>query len=697
MSPRWDRGDRARGPCTGGCSLDPRPMEFRLLGPLEVVDGATSLPIAARKQRALLAVLLLDANRTVSRERIVDDLWGDAVPDSARKMVQTYVSQLRRVLPEPRLHTRPPGYALELEADELDLDRFERLVADGRAALSGGRPGDAADVIQCALALWRGPALAEFSEPFARHEAARLEELRLTALEWRIEADLAVGRDADVVGELEALVPNHPLRERLRSQQMLALYRAGHPAEALASYESFRRELADQRGNEPSPALKDLERRMLVQDPRLERPSTGPEAVAPPAVLPVAPRASRTALVGREAELAGVREFLSAGEPTALVLVGGPGIGKTTLWEAGVDAAREHGLRVLAARPTDAEARHSFATLIDLSTESLQRTRRPPGPPAHALEVALLRGAAGPPPPGHAISVGFLGALRTLAAGEPVLVAIDDIQWLDPASVDSLVYAAHRLEGVGSASCSPSDPDARRASSGRWSREGWHLDVGPLSLGAMRRLLVERLDLGLPRHALQRIFESTLGNPLFALELGRTLAAGGRSIDEDIPVPDAVEDLLGPRVRASTPGPEAAPRRRADGDLRVSQLAAITEPTRSTMRLTPVCWSSTATGCARRTHVAAAAASRSRAADRRLLHRELAGSMTRSCVHFTWPSRRSVRTPSSRPGGCGCRRVRARPARGRRARRARTAPDPARVGSAERPRARARQVPGGSR
>ena len=251
-------------------------MEFRLLGPLEVVDGATSLPIAARKQRALLAVLLLNASRTVSRERIVDDLWGDTVPDSARKMVQTYVSQLRKVLPEPRLHTRSPGYALELEEDELDLDRFERLVADGRAALSGGRPGDAADVIQRALALWRGPALAEFSEPFARHEASRLEELRLTALEWRIEADLAVGRDADVVGELEALVPRHPLRERFRSQQMLALYRAGRPAEALASYESFRRTLADELGNEPSPALKDLERRMLVQDPGLERPSTGP-------------------------------------------------------------------------------------------------------------------------------------------------------------------------------------------------------------------------------------------------------------------------------------------------------------------------------------------------------------------------------------------------------------------------------------
>ena len=425
-------------------------MEFRLLGPLEVVDGATSLPIAARKQRALLAVLLLNANRTVSRERIVDDLWGETVPDSARKMVQIYVSQLRKVLPEPRLHTRPPGYALELADSELDLDRFERLVADGRAALTGGRAGDASDLIRRALALWRGPALAEFSEPFAHPEAARLEELRLTALEWRIEADLALGRDAEVVGELEALVPRHPLRERLRSQQMLALYRAGRQAEALASYQSFRRALADELGIDPSAALKDLERRMLVQDPGLERPATDGDAVAPSAVPTTAPRASHTELIGREAELAEVGAFLSAGSPTALVLVGGPGIGKTSLWEAGVDGARDRGLRVLAARPTDAEAQHSFATLIDL-LDGVASTELGglPTPQLHALEVALLRAApTGPPPEGPAISVGFLGALRALAARQPVLVAIDDVQWLDRPSADALAYAARRLDGV---------------------------------------------------------------------------------------------------------------------------------------------------------------------------------------------------------------------------------------------------------
>jgi DNA-binding SARP family transcriptional activator/pimeloyl-ACP methyl ester carboxylesterase len=245
-------------------------VEFRLLGPLEVIDGTAPLPIASGKQRALLAVLLLSANRTVARDRIVDELWGDAVPGSAQKMVQILVSQLRKALPEPRLQTRAPGYLMEVREDELDLARFERLLAEGRQALSRADAASAAELLRDALALWRGPALAEFPEPFAPHESRRLEELRVAALEWRIEADLALGREPDVVGELESLVAKHPLRERLRSQHMLALYRSGRQAEALASYQAFRRTLDDELGLEPTSALKELEQRMLRQDPELE-------------------------------------------------------------------------------------------------------------------------------------------------------------------------------------------------------------------------------------------------------------------------------------------------------------------------------------------------------------------------------------------------------------------------------------------
>jgi DNA-binding SARP family transcriptional activator/pimeloyl-ACP methyl ester carboxylesterase len=251
-------------------------MDFRLLGPLEAFAGPAQLQIAAGRQRALLAILLLSANRTVSREQIVDALWGEDVPESAQKMVQIHVSQLRKALPEPRLQTSPPGYLLEVGDEELDLARFERSVADARQALSQDDPRKARELLGDALALWRGPALAEFSEPFARHESARLEELRLAALEWRIEADFALGHHRDVVGELEALIAQYPLREHLRSQHMLALYRSGRHAEALAAYQAFRRTLADELGIEPSASLRELERRMLQQDPTLELPAAQP-------------------------------------------------------------------------------------------------------------------------------------------------------------------------------------------------------------------------------------------------------------------------------------------------------------------------------------------------------------------------------------------------------------------------------------
>ena len=245
-------------------------MDFRLLGPLDVLDGGVRLQLAPGKQRALLALLLLNANRTVAAEQIVDDLWGVDAPPSASKMVQIHVSQLRKSLSEPRLQTRRPGYLLEAADDELDLARFERAVVAGRRALAEGDAAQARRLLGEALALWRGPALGEFAEPFAAREAARLAEQRVVALEWRIEADLALGHHRDVVSELEALIAQHPLREQLRSQHMLALYRSGRHAEALAAYQAFRRTLADELGMEPSASLRELEGRMLRQAPTLE-------------------------------------------------------------------------------------------------------------------------------------------------------------------------------------------------------------------------------------------------------------------------------------------------------------------------------------------------------------------------------------------------------------------------------------------
>ena len=257
-------------------------MEFRLLGPLETRDGDDRIELGGPKQRALLARLLLDANRTVSVDRLVEDLWGEQAPESAAKMVQIHVSQLRKLLPARVLVTRPPGYLVELEPEALDVVRFQRLHQEGRLLLSRGDAAGARARLGEALELWRGPALAEFGEPFAAPEAARLEELRLTCVEDRVDADLAAGAHDAVVGELETLIARDPHRERLRAQLMLALYRSGRQPEALAAYRRYHRTLADDLGIEPSPRLKELERRILQQDAALDvappRPATG-EAV----------------------------------------------------------------------------------------------------------------------------------------------------------------------------------------------------------------------------------------------------------------------------------------------------------------------------------------------------------------------------------------------------------------------------------
>ena len=253
-------------------------MEFRLLGPMEVLDRGTPLALGGLKQRALLARLLVTANRTVSVDRLVDDLWGDAVPGTAVKMVQIYVSQLRKILPAEVLVTRPPGYLVEVDPEAIDVGRFDRLRRTGRAALEAGEPGTAAARLSDALGLWRGEALAEFGEPFAQVERNHLHELRLACLEDRVEAELMQGRHAELVGELAAEVARLPLRERLHRQWMLALYRSGRHADALAVYEDFRRRLDDELGLEPSVQLRELQVLILNQDPSLElqaEPSVG--------------------------------------------------------------------------------------------------------------------------------------------------------------------------------------------------------------------------------------------------------------------------------------------------------------------------------------------------------------------------------------------------------------------------------------
>ena len=266
-------------------------MEFRILGPFEVVDAGRAVGLGGRKKRATLAILLLHHDQVVSSERLIEELWGELAPPTALQSVRVHVSQIRKTLGSELVRTLPAGYVLELERHQLDSRRFERLVGEGTEAIAAGEAPTAAALLHEALDLWRGPALADFVyEPFAQVAIARLDELRLAALEARLDADLAVGRHVELVGELEGLIAEHPLRERLRAQLMLALYRAGRQSESLAAYSDARRTFVEELGLEPSLELRSLERAILEQEPSL--------GVAPlTARVPAAPSVRKTVTV----------------------------------------------------------------------------------------------------------------------------------------------------------------------------------------------------------------------------------------------------------------------------------------------------------------------------------------------------------------------------------------------------------------
>jgi YVTN family beta-propeller protein len=305
-------------------------MDYRILGAFEVRVGDRLVGLGGEKPRALLAILLLHRNEVVSADRLIDDLWGESPPGTALRTLQAYVSRLRKALDsndasaaEEResvraanggiLLTRGRGYVLEVAPGELDLERFRELAERGGDALAARRHEEAATVLSEALRIWRGPPLAEFEyEPFAQAVIAQLEELHLAVVEDRVEADLALGRARELVGELRDLVARHPLRERLRGQLMLAMYRSGRQAEALEAYQEFRRGLSEELGLEPGPAIQQLELAILARDPTL---GPSPRAGAPGA-LPTAAPAAVDKLAWR------LRLAVGAGFVLALAVVG---------------------------------------------------------------------------------------------------------------------------------------------------------------------------------------------------------------------------------------------------------------------------------------------------------------------------------------------------------------------------------------
>jgi YVTN family beta-propeller protein len=365
-------------------------MEFRLLGRLEVRERGREIPLGGRKQQSLLAVLLLHAGEVVPTERLIDALWGERPPRSAPNSVHIYVSQLRRALGDGRLVTRGRGYALELEPGQFDIERFECLLARGRELRGAGDARAAAEILRGALGLWRGPPLADFAyEPFAQGEIARLEALHLAALEERIESDLRLGRHAELVPELEALVREEPLDERLRAQLMLALYRSGRQADALEAYHEARRTLVEQLGLEPGPNLRELERAILRHDPALAPPNPPAAArlarrrggfyVALGGALLLAVVAAGSALLrGNESVVAVQPEALAfvdakSDDVAAAVAVGAPpsavAVGSDTVWVANAD---------------------NSVSRIDPRTQNVRQTIQVGGDPA---DVAVTDGA----------------------------------------------------------------------------------------------------------------------------------------------------------------------------------------------------------------------------------------------------------------------------------------------------------------
>lgn len=272
-------------------------MQFRILGPLEVWNGDQRIALSAPKPRALLAILLLHADQVVSTDRLIDELWGERAPPTARNIIQGYVAELRRALQggqdvlAPAGHllvTSPPGYRLQVTPGALDLHRFEELFAQAKAAIREAAPDQAAGLLRAALRLWRGPVLANVAEtPSVQTAVQKLEERRLAALEERIEAELALGGHSDLVGDLRGLVAEFPFRERLRGQLMTALYRAGRQAEALQAYQDARRVLVEELGIEPCTELQRLHQAILAADPSLARPGGAQaDAERPPPPVP---------------------------------------------------------------------------------------------------------------------------------------------------------------------------------------------------------------------------------------------------------------------------------------------------------------------------------------------------------------------------------------------------------------------------
>jgi DNA-binding SARP family transcriptional activator/tetratricopeptide (TPR) repeat protein len=565
------------------CYVAAEGMEFRILGPLEASDGGSLIPLGPTKQRALLALLLLDANRVVSQRRILEELWDDP-PASAAKAIQTYVSGLRKVLPAGSLTTQPPGYSMKVEPDSFDLERFEQLRNAGRSALASHDLDHAAARLSEALTLWRGPALTEFaSEPLSRSEGARLQELYLATTEDRTEVLLALGRSGEVAAELDALVAQHPLRERLRGQLMVALYRSGRQAEALSVYQSGRRILVEELGLEPGRALQDLERAILQHDASLDGPPTGHGIRAAEQVIEVpapARAADRGVFVGREREFDLLRERLDAaaeGRGGLVLLAGEPGVGKTRTAAEFARHASELGASVLWGRCHERAGAPPYwpwlqAIRSHVSSCPPDRLRAELGPCAGVIaevvpEVSERLGSVEPPAKltdERQARFRLLDAitqfLRRMGDRRSLVLVLEDIHAADAASLALLEFVAadlgtSRLVVIGTyrdVEVDRSHP--LRQTLAELTRSGLceRLSLSGLPSGDVAHFLSSILGEEPSRSLVDAVHERTAGNPLFVTEIGRILLQEGtRELSGG--VPEGIREVIGIRLDRLSP------------------------------------------------------------------------------------------------------------------------------------------------
>ncbi len=536
-------------------------MEFRILGPLEVISDGQSLDLGGAKQRALLAMLLLNPNQVVSRDRLIDALWEENPPDTAPKALQVHVSRLRRLLGSDRIETRTPGYAIRVDLAELDAERFERLAAEGESRQ-----------LAEALALWRGPPLADVAHTcFARQEIGRLEERRLAVLEERIEAELAFGRRADVIAELEALVAEHPLRERFRALLMLALYRAGRQAEALDVYQDARRTLVDELGIEPGRELRELHQTILRQDPALE-------PAAEPTREGRSPSAS-AGFVGRKPELAELSDGLDdvfAGRGSLFLLQGEPGIGKSRLADELASRAASRGARILVGRCWEAGGAPAYWPW----TQSLRAhvravepadLRRQLGvsaadvaqivPQLHEVfpDLPKLEGAD-PEAARFRLLDSTAAFLKAAAAERPLVLVLDDLHAADEPSLLLLRYIAMSLEDsrvlvVGTfRDLDPTIPETLETTLAELGRlpVTRRIRLSGLEREEVAQLAELTASTAPTEQLVAELYAETDGNPLFVSEIVRLLAAEGRLGPEargGIPIPESIREAIGRRLR----------------------------------------------------------------------------------------------------------------------------------------------------